>query len=79
MSSASGVVGPLAASMITCAFTCPALASVIWLSSAAGMSTSQSSVSRSSLVMDSPPANPATVPASARCSANSLDGKPRGL
>ena len=45
ISSASGVVGPLAASAISLALTLPALRSVIWFSRAAGIRMSHSTSS----------------------------------
>ena len=62
IASASGVVGPLAPSTTTCARTCGAIAASIVLSIAAGINTSHSQVSSSSLVIASAPGKSVSVP-----------------
>ena len=58
MSSASGVVGPFAASATILALMRSALAAVIWFSSAAGMRMSHSISSSSALVTSLAPGKP---------------------
>ena len=62
--SASGVVGPLAASAMSRALIRPALWAVIWFSRAAGMRMSQSTSRTSALLMSVDPGKPWTVPCS---------------
>ena len=64
MSSASGVVGPLAASAMIFALMLPALRAVIWFSSAAGTRMSHSVSRSSAFVISSAPGKPLTVPCS---------------
>ncbi len=68
ISSASGVVGPLAPSARMRACTEGAFSAVIWFSRAAGMSTSTFSVSSSALEIGSPLGNPTTVRFRRTCS-----------
>src|SRR6266511_3287702 len=79
ISSAPGVVGPLAASTMISARMASALSSVIWLSSAAGTSTSQSIVSSSAFETSSAPEYPITVPVSAWWAARPVGDRPPGL
>jgi hypothetical protein len=80
MSSASGVVGPLAPSITILALILPALALVIWPSSAAGIRMSHSQAQKSAaLVMASPPLKPATPPVLATCSSSLGTARPLSL
>ena len=78
MMSASGVVGPLAASARILGRTRSAFSAVIWLSSAAGTRTSTSSSSRAALLMGCAPGKPATVPCSAFQARTALTSRPAG-
>jgi hypothetical protein len=64
IASASGVVGPFAASAMILALTRPALAALIWFSSAAGIRMSHLTSRSLSFEMGSEPGKPATVPCS---------------
>src|SRR6202140_5323146 len=75
-SSATGVVGPLAASATSLARMREALRRGIWFSSAARTSTSQSSSSRSSLLTLSVPLRPTTLPVFALCARTFSTSRP---
>ena len=62
--SASGLVGPFAASAMTFALIRGALCSPIWFSIAAGMRMSQSSSRSCAFEIRSAPGNPVTAPVS---------------
>ncbi len=62
--SASGVVGPFAASATIFVFTLGAFFSVIWFSYAAGIRTSHSISRSSAFVISLEPGKPTTVPCS---------------
>ena len=79
MMSASGVVGPLAASATSRALTRPALRSVIWFSRAAGMRMSQSTSRISALLTSVAPGKPWTVPCSAFQATTLATSSPSGL
>ena len=77
--SASGVVGPFAASATILALMLPALRAVIWFSSAAGMRMSQSTSRTSAFVMSVEPGKPWTVPCSFFQAMTRLMSSPSGL
>ena len=76
MSSASGSVGPLAASATICARMRGAFSRVMTFSSAAGTSTSQSNSSTSRLSVRSPPVKPTTEPGLELVRDQTLDVEP---
>ena len=77
--SASGVVGPLAASAMSFALIRSALRLVIWFSSAAGMRMSQSTSRISAFEMSDAPGKPWTVPCSCFQAMTLLTSRPFGL
>ena len=75
-SSAAGMVGPLAPSTIRRALIRPAFSSVICFSSAAGISTSQSTSQNSSRFSSSVPGRPRIEPVRRRCSSAAAGSMP---
>ena len=78
ISSASGSVGPFAASTMIEAFTRSALSRVSWPSIAAGMRRSQSNSKSSSLVTSCAPSRPWRPPVSAWCCRSASGVSPSG-